>query len=61
MDGASTIRALRKINPAAKIIAASGLDANAGAIRVSDIGHFLAKPYTAETLRRSLQSILHET
>ena len=63
MDGAATIRALSKINPAIKIIAASGLHANADATKASGAGikHFLTKPYTAGTLLKTLRTILEES
>ena len=38
MDGAATIQALLRINPAVKIIAASGLTANGGAVKESGAG-----------------------
>jgi len=62
MDGTATIHALLRINPAVKIIAASGIKANGGVARVADprVKHFLAKPYTAETLLRTLRAILGE-
>ena len=62
MDGAATIRALSKINPAIKIIAASGLHANSDATKASGAGikHFLTKPYTAGTLLKTLRTILEE-
>jgi PAS domain S-box-containing protein len=62
MDGEATIRALRKINPAVKIIAASGLTGSGGATKVSAAGvnHFLTKPYTAGTLLKSIRTILDE-
>jgi PAS domain S-box-containing protein len=62
MDGAATIRALSKINPTIKIIAASGLHANADATKASGAGirHFLTKPYTAGTLLKTLRTILEE-
>jgi CheY-like chemotaxis protein len=62
MDGVAMIHALRRINPAVKVIAASGLNANGSATRVTVPGvkHFLTKPYTAETLLRVLRSILDE-
>ncbi len=62
MDGATTIRALKKINPAIKIIAASGLNTNGGATKVSEGGvkYFLTKPYTAGTLLNAVRAILDE-
>jgi PAS domain S-box-containing protein len=62
MDGAATIQALMRINPAVKIIAASGLAANSSAMKESDgrVKHFLTKPYTAETLLITLRTILDE-
>jgi PAS domain S-box-containing protein len=63
MDGQGMIRVLLRINPAIKIIATSGLTANGGVIQVSGTGvrHFLTKPYTAETLLTTLQTVLQET
>jgi PAS domain S-box-containing protein len=63
MDGASTIRALLRINPAVKIIAASGLNAAGATAPAPEIGvrHFLTKPYTAGTLLKSIRTILEET
>jgi len=57
MDGAATIRTLLKINPAIRIIASSGSVA-----KEPDIGVrcFLAKPYTAETLLKTLRTLLDE-
>jgi PAS domain S-box-containing protein len=62
MDGSSTIQALMQINPAVKIIAASGLHANSSVARDAGAGveHFLTKPYTAGTLLKSLRAILDE-
>jgi PAS domain S-box-containing protein len=62
MDGGATIQALKRINPAVKIIAASGLAANGGAVKTPNGGikHFLTKPYTAETLLTTLRKILDE-
>ncbi len=62
MDGAATIRALTKIDPEVKIIAASGLNANAEVAKASGLGlkHFLTKPYTAGALLKILHSILDE-
>ena len=60
MDGLSTIRALMRINPYVKIVAASGLNANGDAARFAELGvrHFLVKPYTAETLLTVLKQVL---
>lgn len=56
MDGAATIRALRKLNPTLPIIAASGLPpATTDALNVNA---FLSKPYTAEKLLTALADIL---
>ena len=60
MDGAATIRALKRIEPTLKIIAASGLNTNGEVTKTSGIKHFLAKPYTAETLLKTMRAILDE-
>ena len=60
MDGTTTIRALLRINPTVKIIAASGLNVNGGLSKVFEMGvkHTIVKPYTAETLLNILDQIL---
>ncbi len=60
MDGTATIRALMKINPAAKIIAATGLKTDGSEAKAAQVGvrHFLAKPYTAGTLLKTLRMVL---
>jgi PAS domain S-box-containing protein len=60
MDGPATIRALRKMNPDVKIIAASGLTAgqNAGEDTLEGVSAFLGKPYTAEKLLHALADVL---
>jgi CheY-like chemotaxis protein len=60
MDGAATIRALMRINPFVKIIAASGLNANGNAVKLSvpDVKYFLTKPYTAGILLTTLRAAL---
>jgi len=60
MDGPSTIRVLRKLNPNVKVIAASGL---VEAEKLKDVTGlesipFLMKPYTAEKLLTTLQQVL---
>jgi len=60
MDGPSTIRALQKLNPKVKIIAASGLAANGKAVEAigAAVKIFLSKPYTADKLLTALAGIL---
>src|SRR5258706_7332512 len=60
MDGPSTIRVLRKLDPNVKIIAASGLmdsDKVRDATSMDNIA-FLMKPYTAEKLLNTLHKVL---
>ena len=63
MDGRATIHALLRINPAVKIIAASGLNSNGAVTKVSDanVKHFLTKPFTAGTLLETVRATLDET
>jgi PAS domain S-box-containing protein len=60
MDGPATIRALLRMNPSVKIIAASGLAAgqNAGEAPLEGVQVFLSKPYTAEKLLTALADLL---
>jgi two-component system cell cycle sensor histidine kinase/response regulator CckA len=60
MDGPATIRALQKMNPQVKIIAASGLAAGDKSAEAAALGArmFLPKPYTAEKLLKALAEIL---
>jgi PAS domain S-box-containing protein len=60
MDGSATIQALTRMNPAIKIIAVSGLNANSDATKEAGVKHFLTKPYTAGTLLKTLRAILAE-
>ena len=62
MDGPSTIHVLMRMNPAVRIIAASGICSNNAVARAAGtaVRHFLAKPYTAQTLLRTLRSVLDE-
>lgn len=59
MDGMTTIRTLRKINPAVKIIAVSGLASTEKINAVADIGAkaFLPKPYTAKQLLQTINDV----
>ncbi|WP_193197070.1 response regulator [Nostoc sp. MG11] len=59
MDGLTTIRTLRKINPDVKIIAVSGL-ASSDKVNVAyDMGikAFLSKPYTASQLLQTISTV----
>jgi PAS domain S-box-containing protein len=60
MDGPATIRALQRLNPRVKIIAASGLAAQDKAAEATALGVelFLPKPYTAEKLLKALARVL---
>jgi CheY-like chemotaxis protein len=62
MDGPATIRALMKIDPTIKIIAASGLNANESVAKATGAGvkHFLTKPYTTEALLATIRALLDE-
>jgi hypothetical protein len=65
MDGLTLIRGLRISNPDLRIIASSGLSADAGGRGRSQELHsmgvkaFLSKPYTAEKLLTALHDLLH--
>ena len=61
MDGAAVIRVLMRLNPGVKIIAASGLIAKQAEAEAAGEGvkYFLPKPYTAETMLRTLRELLH--
>ena len=62
MDGSATIRVLRKLNPAVRIIAASGLtNGEHGVDAGLGIAHFLPKPYRADALLTALNACLHYT
>ncbi len=60
MDGASTIRVLQKMNPAVKVIAASGMASDGSELK--NVGRgvqaFLHKPYRAELLLKTLRDVL---
>ena len=59
-DGAEEIVELRAINPKVKIIAASGLNDNHAPALDGVRDHFIAKPYTTDTLLHTLDDVLHE-
>jgi DNA-binding NtrC family response regulator len=60
MDGPATIRALQKMNPKIKIIAASGLTAGhkPGEASLEGVRVFLSKPYNAEKLLKTIADVL---
>jgi PAS domain S-box-containing protein len=61
MDGPATIRALRRMRPDVRIIAASGVHArgnDAHASSIASVRHFLPKPYSAGELLAALQAAL---
>lgn len=60
MDGAAALLAIRRINPHALLIAASGVhtDAMVDKATAAGVSQFLPKPYTAETLLRTLRKVL---
>jgi hypothetical protein len=59
MDGQAAIRALQKINPAAKIIAISGLADNEVVAQNFPTVSFLLKPFTPERLLAAVDRALH--
>ncbi|MEQ1862352.1 MAG: PAS domain S-box protein [Chthoniobacteraceae bacterium] len=61
LDGASAIRVLKRMNPDVKILVVSGSAAGGRQEEVTREGvkHFLAKPYTAESMLRMLHELLH--
>ncbi|MCX9012838.1 MAG: PAS domain S-box protein [Candidatus Methanoperedens sp.] len=60
MDGPASIRALRKIDPAVKVIGVSGLTEKDKIIEDADVQvhAFLTKPYTTRSLLRTIYEVL---
>lgn len=60
MDGPTMIQVLLKLDPQVRIIAASGLNANSMVAKATHAGvsHFIPKPYTAETLLKTIRDVL---
>jgi CheY-like chemotaxis protein len=60
MDGSRSIHVLKKLNPLVKIIAVSGLTSSDKVTVAMDSGvkAFLSKPYTAQQLLKTLDSLL---
>lgn len=61
MDGPTTIRTLKQINPDVKVIAISGLSSSDKLAAAASIGvtDFLSKPFSAKELLQTLSSILN--
>ncbi|MDB4793454.1 PAS domain S-box protein [Methylacidiphilales bacterium] len=60
MDGLAMMKILKRINPAVKIVGSSGLHANSNIAKAGGIKHFLPKPYSPETLLKTMRTILNE-
>lgn len=62
LDGSRTIQEFQKINPNLKIIAMSGLTANAVNAEAASqqVKGFLSKPFTAEELLVTIQTVLYK-
>jgi PAS domain S-box-containing protein len=62
MDGPAAIRTLRSMDPNVRVVAASGMGAEAGMERAVDAGvrHFLPKPYLPAMLLEVVHRVLHE-
>ncbi len=62
MDGPSTIRALMKSNPSVEVVVVSGFAEGAKLVdnMRPNVREFIAKPYAAETLLKTIDSILHQ-
>jgi PAS domain S-box-containing protein len=62
MDGPATIAVLLRMKPGLRIIAASGLNANGMVAKATNAGvkHFIPKPYTAETLLKTICEVLND-
>ena len=60
MDGLATIQVLMRMNPQVRIIAASGLSIKDMVAKAMGAGvkHFIPKPYSAETLLKTLAQVL---
>lgn len=60
MDGLATIQVLKRVNPAVRIIAASGLGSKEMLAKAAELGvkEFIPKPYSGETLLKTLARVL---
>ena len=60
MDGAALIKALRRINPAVRIVVTSGIHGNEAAAAALGVSHFLAKPCSADVMLQLIRAVLQE-
>jgi len=62
MDGPALIVALKSLNPQIRVVGSSGLTSNGRMAAAMGAGviHFIPKPYTAETLLRTVRMVLDE-
>jgi two-component system, cell cycle sensor histidine kinase and response regulator CckA len=62
MDGMATIRVLRKLNPLTRIIVSTGVsDENRTYVLDPSVDAILSKPYTADTLLKTLAEVLRSS
>ncbi len=63
MDRVATVASLKRLNPAVRIVCASGLGSVEREAQVTALGvrHFLPKPYSAHSLLRTLGEVLDAT
>lgn len=63
MDGVVLVTALRRINRDVRVIAATGFDSKAGALRIGAlaVNEHLSKPYSAETMLLAVRRVLDGT
>jgi PAS domain S-box-containing protein len=62
MDGPALIKALQAMNPRVRVIGSSGLSSYGAVARAigEALPHFISKPYTTETLLKTLREVLAE-
>jgi DNA-binding NtrC family response regulator len=59
MDGPSTIKVLKTMNPDIKIIAMSGLSVDNVVSQMGDVKAFIIKPFSGEKLLRTIRDVLN--
>jgi two-component system, cell cycle sensor histidine kinase and response regulator CckA len=60
MGGSTAIRTLQQFNPQVKVIACSGMPASDSLPETIEVKAFLPKPFTADTLLRTLHKVLRD-